>query len=254
MTIVIIIFAAAFGFLLGRMFNAPVVDETDLELERLNYETDTDEDKEVEIKELLGLHPGPCIPDEWFGPTEMTVEIPSDEPPEQSMEEENVVLHAPVYFDCPLSHELQDHIYKEYVKQGFNYYPEEFMGLIISIIQWESGFNADNSNGKCHGLMSVSTLTDKTMEAWNVVDLMDPYDNITAGIHCFRNAREWAEKYIMSDPSEDIAVTERALLAYNLGRDGASKFLTCNKTYDSEYVYNVMCTFKKYMRDSGIWI
>lgn len=148
------------------------------------------------------------------------------------------------YLDISLSEQLQEHICNEWVAQeGENYLnQEEALSIIAAIVQWESGFNASNSNGKCHGLMSIMTLTESTMEAWGIKDLLDPYDNITAGIHCFLNGCRWAlENY----GSEQII--EHALLRYNLGEHEAKKYLSNHDAYDHTYVQNVMGSMNKYM-------
>ena len=253
-----IIYAIAFGFLFACFITAPTVDDLDLEFERRDYETATDKEKDIEIKEILGF--------DLSNNSDLTTENgilkvanPPIEPifvttpsaiPQDNIDDEEAV-HAPVYFDCPLSNELQDHIYNEYLRQGFSEwcYADEFMTLIISIIQWESGFNADNTNGKCHGLMSVSTLNDGTMKAWGITDLMDPYQNITAGIHCFKNAYDWA----LHDPSRfwhkecSSFIDGYALLAYNKGRDGARNFLFDHNVFESDYVNNIVDSSKKYL-------
>lgn len=149
-----------------------------------------------------------------------------------------------VYLDVKLSKELQEHIYNEWDRLNCKKYlsKEEFLSIITAIIQWESGFDASNSNGKCHGLMSIMTLSENTMMAWGIEDLLDPYDNITAGIHCFLNGCDWALENYGSEQ-----MIEHALLRYNLGEHEAEKYLSNHDAYNRTYVQNVMGSMNKYM-------
>lgn len=253
MTIIAIIWSIGIIFLLICLIKAPVIDEEDLELEGLNYETATDEEKDIEINEILGLHPGPCIPDEWFGPT-VEVPIPCDTPPEHATDEEVTFFSPMAYLDCPLSHELQDYICKLYWGLDFDVWynsPEEFLALIAAIIQWESGFNAKNSNGKNHGLMSVSTLSDETMYVWEIKDLLDPFDNVTAGARCLRNIfYDWVSgKPDAMHASDKYRCFGYPLIAYNLGRKGASKYLESHNLEDFEYFNNVYGSYTKNIQE-----
>lgn len=240
MTIIIIIFAAAFAFLLGCMFNAPVVDETDLELERLNYETDTDEDKEIEIKELLGLHPGPCIPDEWFGPTAMTVEVPSDEPPEHFTEEETTGTY---YTTVPLDIAIQEHItdvFDKYLSYT-DFVDEGGAALILAIIKVESGFKEDAVTGSCIGLMQVSTIHEKKLLKWGITNLRNPFDNIEAGIRILKECYDYASELPFND---NYTIVDMALIAYNRGVSGLLEFLKTGETTNT-YVDKVYKAYKE---------
>lgn len=253
MTIVGIILVVIFSLALMLTFVLPMVDATDMILEEFNTE-EPEVDKDIEIKEILGLHPGPCIPDEWFGPI-VDVPIPCDTPPEHVTDEENIgkIYHL-MYLDCPLSRELQDYIRELYWGLDFDIWynsPEEFLALIAAIIQWESGFNANNSNGKNHGLMSVATLSDETMNVWGIKDLMDPFDNVTAGARCLRNIlRDWVSG---KPDAMHSSFVDRCfgypLLAYNLGRKGASKYLESHNLEDFEYFNNVYGSYTKNIQE-----
>lgn len=226
----------------------PTVDGTDIELEKISSE----EEKQTEINEILGVSITPdgkttevCLVDETvIDFTELTESIDKILPPVEEKKPDK----APVYFDIPLSEEIQDHIYRECV----NIIGSEYLGdmiylpaVITAIIKWETGFNPDNTNGKNHGYMSVATLKQETMDAWGIKDLMDPYDNITAGIHCFKNALDWAFSDCagITKGPDDLVIA--ALIRYNKGSKGAQKLISENPNdgfFGSKYARKVYDT------------
>ena len=83
------------------------------------------------------------------------------------------------YFDVPLSHDLQDHIFSLCDTYGVD------PVLVITIIETESNFqpNAVNYNGTCFGLMQVyKNMHLQRMNRLGVTNLYDPYQNVTVGI------------------------------------------------------------------------
>lgn len=83
------------------------------------------------------------------------------------------------YFDVPLSHDLQDHIFRLCNQYGVS------PALVIAIIEKESGFNPDavNYNGTCFGLMQVyKNCHTQRMYRLGVIDLFNPYQNVIVGI------------------------------------------------------------------------
>lgn len=83
------------------------------------------------------------------------------------------------YFNVPLEHELQDHIFAVCEKYGID------PALVVAIIQKESMFDIDaiGDRGRAQGLMQVQERWHfDRIEELGVTDLLDPYQNVTVGI------------------------------------------------------------------------
>lgn len=83
------------------------------------------------------------------------------------------------YFDVPLSHEVQDHIFTECEKHNIQ------PAIVVAMIQKESKFNtyALGDDGRSAGLMQVQAKwhLPKMIEL-ECTDLFNPYQNITVGV------------------------------------------------------------------------
>lgn len=107
------------------------------------------------------------------------------------------------YFDVPLTHAVQDHIFTECEKRGIS------PTVIIAMIEQESDFDTYKlgDDGHSAGLMQIQAKWHLSrMIALDCTDLFDPYQNITVGIDYL------AELLYRYDG--DIA---KALVAYNQG-------------------------------------
>jgi soluble lytic murein transglycosylase-like protein len=131
---------------------------------------------------------------EEVDPTTTTVPVP-------------VPTSAPVqtrkYFDVPLSHDVQDHIFTECEKYDIS------PAVIVAMIDHESDFDTYNlgDDGRAAGLMQIQAKWHlKRMIKLDCTDLFDPYQNITVGVNYLA---ELLDKY-----DGDIA---KALVAYNQG-------------------------------------
>ena len=98
--------------------------------------------------------------------------------------------------------------YVFYTAQAFNVEPQ----LVYNIIEAESTFNPDAVNGKFTGLMQVSTSNLPYIEGCfdRKFDLLDPYDNVLAGVFWFSGIQE-----------NNHGSTEKDLMVYNLGGPSA---------------------------------
>lgn len=117
-------------------------------------------------------------------------------PPEPEPEPETV------YFDVPLSKEVQDHIFKECEKANIS------PTVIVAMIERESNFNqyCIGDDGRSAGLMQIQAKWHiKRMIALDSTDLFDPYQNITVGIDYLA---ELLNRY---------GAIDKALTAYNQG-------------------------------------
>ena len=112
---------------------------------------------------------------------------------------------AKVYYDCPLSKDLQDHI-RTLCSQN-----DVPMDLVIAQIQVESGFRADCiSATNDYGLMQINKINHKWLsEQYGITDFLDPYQNVLCGIK------------ILSGHLKNCGSLEKALMSYNMGSGGA---------------------------------
>lgn len=139
-----------------------------------------------------------------------------------------------VYFDIPLSKELQDYIRNLCDEYGV---PIE---LVIAMIDVESTFRADVvSKTNDYGLMQINKcnhewLTDKL----GVTDFLDPYQNINSGVHILSGHLEVT--------NGDI---ELALMRYNNEATGAKK-LWDKGIYSTAYTQKIMTAYESYKEES----
>lgn len=119
------------------------------------------------------------------------------------------VANEIVYYDIPLSEELQYYTYIRCVDLGISEYYE----LILATMWQESNFNPELiSSTNDYGLMQINKCNhDWLSKELNITDFLDPYQNIDAGTHIIASL---LLKY--EDP-------HKALMAYNFGEAGARK-------------------------------
>lgn len=126
---------------------------------------------------------------------------------EELPKQEKAVTEMPqeekrVYFDVPLSEDVQDHIFAECEIYGIS------PAVVVAMIERESQFNTYciGDDGRAAGLMQVQAKWHiERMIALDCTDLFDPKENITVGIDYLH---EQLLKY------GDIG---KALTAYNRG-------------------------------------
>ena len=108
-----------------------------------------------------------------------------------------------VYYDVPLTKELQEHIFSECEKHGID------PAIVIAMCYRESSYNASavGDEGRSFGLMQIQKrYHEERMERLGVTDLLDPMQNVTVGIDFLA---ELLDRY-----NGDVA---KALVAYNRG-------------------------------------
>lgn len=154
--------------------------------------------------------------------TEYSPEPPTDvtEPPTASQ----TVLERVIYYDVPLSEDLQDYIFNQCEKL------EVDPALIIGIIVRESKCDASaiGDSGRSLGLMQIQPRWHyNRMVAYDCHDLLDAYDNVTVGIDYF------AHLYYSSGS------LEWALTCYNGGSGRANRYRDAGvtSTYASDVIY-----------------
>lgn len=127
-----------------------------------------------------------------------------------------------VYYDCPLSNELQDYI-RTLCEESDISFP-----LVIAQIQVESEFRADAvSETNDYGLMQINKINhDWLREEYGITDFLDPYQNVRCGIGILES------NYLL------YWDMDKALMAYNLGDSGARE-LWDEGIYSTEYTRKI---------------
>lgn len=138
--------------------------------------------------------------------TTMTVQASTlTEQPTKTVVETIEPEETTVYFDCPLSEELQDYIFKLCEEEDIP------PSLVIAVIDHESEFQPEAiSYTQDYGLMQINECNHEWLsEAYGVTDFLDPQQNILCGVKIL------ASLYRKYDNPHDIA------MAYNMGESGA---------------------------------
>ena len=139
-----------------------------------------------------------------------------------------------VYFDIPLSKELQD-----YIRNLCDEYcvPIE---LVIAIIDVESSFRTDVvSKTNDYGLMQINTINHEWLqEELGITDFLDPYQNVMCGIYIISGHLEKTDGDI-----------ELALMRYNCGATGAKR-LWDKGIYHTDYTRKIMGYYEFYKEES----
>ena len=151
---------------------------------------------------------------------------PIVEEPEMPVEEEPVR-----YFDVPLDHDLQDHIFALCEENDID------PAMVIAIIERESNYKASavGDSGNSLGLMQIQPRwSEERMTRLSCPDLLDPYQNVIVGIDILveyfnrGNSVEWV------------------LMAYNGGPSYANKKAEAGEI--SEYAQKVLAVTKSLER------
>ena len=128
-----------------------------------------------------------------------------------------------VYYDVPLSEDLQDHIFNLCDEKGIEY------KVAMALIRTESRFDVTcvGDSGNSLGLMQIQPRWHyERMERLGCDDLLDPYQNVTVGLDLF------------SDLLEEYGEVEYALMAYNGGGAYADSMIESGLI--SDYAYSVI--------------
>lgn len=121
------------------------------------------------------------------------VEVQEEPQPQET--EPVAVTELATLYDVPLSADLQEHISRLCDKYSVD------MSLVLAIIGQESNYNAGalGDGGNSIGLMQIQPQHhQQRMDRLGVIDLLDPYQNVTVGIDILaeligeNNGTEWA--------------------------------------------------------------
>lgn len=159
---------------------------------------------------------------------EDTVGVKETEPP--VTEKEPVI----VYWDIPLSEDLQDYIRTLCADYSV---PEE---LILAMIEVESSFRPSvvSSTGD-YGYMQINECNHEWLkDELGVTDFLDPYQNILCGVYILSGHLEKTDG--------DIA---KALMRYNNGPTGAYR-LWQKGVFETSYTKKIMTAYESYIEKS----
>lgn len=146
----------------------------------------------------------------------------------QSEGSESILEPSVVYYDVPLSEDLQNHIFE--LCGRYEIEPV----IVIAMIGKESSYDADivGDNGRAFGLMQIQPRWhEERIESLGVSDLLDPYQNVLVGIDYL------AELFDMGNS------LEWTLMAYNGGFAHADRHI--GRGTVSEYVEDVLITIEE---------
>ena len=153
-------------------------------------------------------------------PIEKVVEQPIEETPET------------IYYDCPLSYELQDYIRNLCEKHNVP------MLVVIALIETESAFYSNVISGTSdYGLMQINKINHKWLsEQYGISDFLDPYQNVFCGIT------------ILSQHYNQFNDINKSLMAYNLGATGAKR-LWDKGVYETSYTQKINKAMEEYSNE-----
>ena len=190
-----------FAVLFGTIFIASINTETQLKVEET-----TNEPRDV---------PTTIVKTEAEDVTDNKTEQP------QAQQEETEEY---IYYDVPLTDELQQYIQDVCKKYGFDRYD-----IIVALIQKENSFNElAISNTADYGYMQINKCNHEWLsDELGIDDYLDGKQNITAGVYLLSS---------LYDKYEDIGLT---LMAYNCGEEGA-KDLWQQEIYSTSYSRSII--------------
>ena len=127
---------------------------------------------------------------------------------------------AAEYYDVPLSHQLQDAVFREAERWNVP------AALLLAMMDQESDYRTDLVSGTDdYGIMQINAINHPRLrEELGVTDFLDPEQSITCGAYMIG---ELLDKF-----DGDI---HRALTSYNRGEAGARRYAENNGTYESSY-------------------
>lgn len=107
--------------------------------------------------------------------------------------------------------------------------------IALAVIEAESTFNPEASNGSCYGYMQINSINLGWLgEEIGVTDLTDPLQNLHSGVfllgHLYEKYGDW----------------HKALTCYNFGESGAQEYVFSQGLTSSRYSWHVMELYEKW--------
>lgn len=154
---------------------------------------------------------------------ETTDEEILEDPDESEKIQQALLDQGYLHEEIPLDYDLQCHLIAVCEEYGVPYH------IALGVIQAESSFMADVSNGTCFGYMQIHKINAGWLsEEIGVTDLADPYQNLRSGV------------YILSDLFADYGDWHKTLIAYNYGPGGAQEHVFSKGYTTTGYSRTVM--------------
>lgn len=119
--------------------------------------------------------------------SEVVKEYPIGTPVVKVVEIKEIETDKPEYFNVPLSHDIQDHIFATCEEYGIA------PALVVAMIAQESDFRADEvgDDGSSTGLLQVQQKWhQERMDRLGCDNLLDPYQNITVAVDYIAELKE----------------------------------------------------------------
>lgn len=134
-----------------------------------------------------------------------------------------------IYYECPLSHDLQDYIRTLCDENGVP------MVVVVALIEVESRFRSNIiSDTNDYGLMQINKINHENFsKEYGITDFLNPYENVFCGITMLSR---------LYDIYHD---TDKVLMAYNLGATGAKR-LWDKGIYESSYSRKILSVMEVY--------
>ena len=130
-----------------------------------------------------------------------------------------------ISYDVPLDEDLKLYIIGQAESYGID------PAIVFAMIWRESRFNASSvgDNGNSLGLMQIQQRFHQwRMDCLGVTDLLNPYQNVTVGLH------------IIGEKFQKYGDIEMALMAYNAGDTGANRKWFSQGIYTNSYSQAVL--------------
>lgn len=140
----------------------------------------------------------------------------------QDIEISQPVKLIETYYHIPLSEDMQDNIMTIANENDIDRL------TILAVIAVESDFDQNAvSESNDYGLMQINACNHANlMDKLELTDIMDPVDNVKAG------------SYMLGNLKEKYGSIDMALMAYNMGENGAKKLWNAG-IYETDYTRKV---------------
>lgn len=173
------------------------------------------------------------IPLVYEVPTNQVVET-TPKVPDEAVETEPTLEELNLHEEIPLDYDLQRHLMDVCDEYGVPYH------IALAVIQAESSFTENASNGDCYGYMQINSFNaDWLASAIGVTELTDPYQNLRAGI------------FILGGLFDDYGDWHKALIAYNYGPAGAQEHVFSKGYTTTQYSRTVMSYAEEWLEVVG---
>lgn len=176
----------------GHAYIEPTTEPTEETLPEPTEAPTMPEPTEPVVEPVETTEPVETVVEPEIEPTEPTTEPTEPEPTEPEV----------LYYDVPLSEDLQDYIFG--LCEQYDVDPK----IVIAMIRKESTYNPEciGDDGHAFGLMQIQPQWhQERMNALGCVDLLNPYQNVWVGIDYLAEMLDWGGSI------------EWALMAYNAG-------------------------------------